>query len=697
MSKQTNSGAARLRTIVLVLGVFVCLASMGYGLLSLQAEVSTGRDLRELANELRQLSGQVVASARRSELGEASTFSDLEGQVVAFDENLSLLQTAGLYEPLSLVDVAWQPVKRAANSLLDSAPLVVFIQDVATRYRQDSVPMQRELTAVVDRLAERNTSAATQRAAQTTLWLSERIGRNIDGLVPGKAATDASAQAIRADAEQFIGLVEALTRGDARLGISRVTDASAIEALSRAFSQFSIVSTAAERIAGSAAELDQAIAARDTLLASGPALGDAIAALDPAISALASASAGGHEMLLGFIVAPSLLAVGLLLVLCLDQRRRALLTGRGVAGINAALQQIAEGDLTALAPEDHRLTAGIARQVNAATGQQRQIVHAIHKPFEASLRAIASIGKSAASQVQKGVELTAAVKDSREAATKMVRASEQIKASTAQAATTSSRNCEQVAQGYELTKDMSEASADVRESVQETSKSAKRQSELIQSVTAAAEYIQALNTKISVVAINTRIEAEKAGEYGRPFLGIAEAIADLLREAGEEGRKIISEVRTLQNMSAENLASMETTVGTVVTILEYIERLDTSLEEINSGSKAISSIVRSVDDAAGVATRNAQHMNSSMTKISKQNLEINQLSEATQAGVHSLEEAMQAAQEQLGRFTLGDAAASPEAELLDPDGLDHIRAAAKTYREADMSALELAQPVQATV
>jgi methyl-accepting chemotaxis protein len=110
-------------------------------------------------------------------------------------------------------------------------------------------------------------------------------------------------------------------------------------------------------------------------------------------------------------------------------------------------------------------------------------------------------------------------------------------------------------------------------------------------VTAAAEYIQALNTKISVVAINTRIEAEKAGEHGRPFLGIAEAIGDLLREAEEEGRKIISEVRLLQNLSADNLASMENTVGTVVTILEYIDRLDTSLEEINAGSSAITSII----------------------------------------------------------------------------------------------------------
>ena len=121
-------------------------------------------------------------------------------------------------------------------------------------------------------------------------------------------------------------------------------------------------------------------------------------------------------------------------------------------------------------------------------------------------------------------------------------------------------------------------------------------------MTTAAEYIQSLNTKISVVAINTRIEAEKAGEHGRPFLGIADAIGDLLREAQEEGRKITSEVRMLQNMSAENLNSMENTVGSVVTILEFIDRLDSSLKEVNEGSTAINEILPSVDVAAGQST-----------------------------------------------------------------------------------------------
>ena len=236
--------------------------------------------------------------------------------------------------------------------------------------------------------------------------------------------------------------------------------------------------------------------------------------------------AGTLTVLIG---APGVLAVALLAYR--GQRRRVEYTEQGVAEINRALVKIAEGDLTVRVPEDNSVTRDIAREINASTQRQRELIRNIKTPFKVSTEGITKIGGIAEGQVEKGRELTRSVVESTTAATEMVRTSEEIKRSTAEAARTSERNRQRVAQGYELTKDMSKASADVRESVQETSKSAKRQGELIQSVTAAAEYIQALNTKISVVAINTRIEAEKAGEHGRPFLGIAEAIGDLMREA----------------------------------------------------------------------------------------------------------------------------------------------------------------------
>jgi methyl-accepting chemotaxis protein len=368
-------------------------------------------------------------------------------------------------------------------------------------------------------------------------------------------------------------------------------------------------------------------------------------------------------------------------------RRRIVYTEKGVSEINSALVKIADGDLTVEVPEGNSATREIAGEINAVTQRQRELIRAIKTPFKVSSEAIAKIGVIAQGQVEKGRELTESVKESASAATEMVRTAEEIKKSTAEAARTTERNRQRVTQGYELTKDMSKASVDVRESVQETSKSAKRQGELIQSVTAAAEYIQALNTKISVVAINTRIEAEKAGEHGRPFLGIAESIGDLMREAEEEGRKIISQVRMLQNLSADNLASMENTVGTVVTILEYIERLDASLEEINAGSSAITKLITSVDDAAGQSATTARHMNSSMDAIRERNDEISKYSESTQQGVTSLNTSMREVEASLSQFKIEEDSEA-ERTLAAIEDLKKVQSSRKVLHEDEMKSLE---------
>jgi twitching motility protein PilJ len=697
MNMSNLAANSKLRTAAMCVGILACLVGMVYGLSRFQQQAGQEGEYRQVADDMHVLSQQIRESALASEAGQASTFTDLAAQVAGFEDQLSRIQSAEIYQELSLVEVSWQPVKRAAQTLIDAGPRIVFMHDLARELGKNIRPMQQELAAVVDTLSAQNANPETLMAAQNTLWLSERMVRSIDRMLAGGSDSQVAADEFRTDAAEFIQIIEALTRGDSLVGISKVTDAGAIESMSTAFRMFSIVSTSVDRIAGSAGELRQAVAARDTLLAADAALSNAVADLVPAIDRLATGRIGDRATMMTLFIAPGLLAVSLMLLLYLGQRRRAKYTQQGVAQVNEALLKIAAGDLTVRVPEVNSITGDIARQINASTEHQRDLIRNVCTPFEVSVDEINKIGVSARGQVEKGKELTNSVVESTTATTEMVRTSEEIKTSTADASRTAQRNCQQVAQGYELTKDMSKASVDVRESVQETSKSAKRQSELIQSVTAAAEYIQALNTKISVVAINTRIEAEKAGEYGRPFLGIAEAIADLLREAGEEGRKIISEVRMLQNMSAENLASMENTVGTVVTILEYIEQLDSSLEEINSGSAAISDIIRSVDDAAGQSAVSALHMNNSMAQIRERNLEIGKFSEATQRGVNKLQSSMRDASDSLGQFRIEESAALPAEKVADLDELESIPAATRIYREEDMSALEAADRARASV
>ena len=134
---------------------------------------------------------------------------------------------------------------------------------------------------------------------------------------------------------------------------------------------------------------------------------------------------------------------------------------------------------------------------------------------------------------------------------------------------------------------------------------------------------------------------------------------------------------------------MENTVGTVVTILEYIERLDGALEDINSGSDDISSIVRSVDDAAGQSAVSAQHMNNSMSEIRERNVDISEYSEFTQIGVSSLQKSMRDVAQNLSEFKIEEAtSATNVSKLKGPRDLEHLQEAGRVYQEEEMSALE---------
>ncbi len=687
MGNALRNKASSFWVIVMALGIAACLGGVGYTFYMIQKEAGQEGEYRLAADNLRLISQELAGEARESVMGQQSTFADITSNVARFDSELAEVRSVGFDNEVKLIEERGKPVLNAAQTLSEAGDRIVFLRSVSAELEQNIRPIQSEFATVVDILRDERVSSETIVAAQKTLWLTERIARNIDKILLGGAQSQAAADEFRTDAVDFMRIVEALNNGSRVMGVDKMTDADAIAAVEKASALFAVVSRSIDQIAGASGELREAAQARETIIQGSNGLSDAVSALVPAIEKMTVARLYDRGTLMALFGAPGILAVVLLVVLYRNQRQRVLYTEEGVAQINGALVKIAEGDLTVQVPEDNTVTREIAREINASTERQRELIRNIKTPFKISSDGIAKIGVIAEGQVDKGRELTRSVVESTTATTEMVRTSEEIKQSTAEAASTSEQNRKRVAQGYELTKDMSKASVDVREAVQETSKSAKRQSELIQSVPAAAAYIPALTANISGVAINTRIEAEKAGEHGRPFLGIAEAIGDLLREAEEEGRKIISEVRMLQNLSADNLSSMETTVGTVVTILEYIDRLDASLEEINAGSSAITSIINSVDEAAGQSANTARHMNNAMDQIRERNLDISEFSESTQVGVSSLKASMRDVAESLSQFKI-EGEGMADAGFSTVDELHQVPAAKQVLREDEMQALE---------
>lgn len=384
-----------------------------------------------------------------------------------------------------------------------------------------------------------------------------------------------------------------------------------------------------------------------------------------ALGGVAEASPGRGLLLTVTVVLVLLLAVAGWL---LWQARAAGSDTAASAGITAALSRFAEGDLTAVASSESPATAALAEQLNAALGKQRELVASIRSPFEGLVTELHKLGKNNSRSCELSATLSRDLQDAGGPLAQDLRGADNLTTVSQQAREAMSQHRQLVNRGQSLAGDMSRASTDVRESIQETSKSAKRQGELIQSVTTAAEYIQSLNTKISVVAINTRIEAERAGEHGRPFLGIAEAIGDLLREAEDEGRKITSEVRLLQNLSAENLNSLEHTVGAVVTVLDFVERIDGVLEDINRGAGKMLDMVDSMGTTTLQSAEAVRRMNALLSSVGEQNRGLRESAELAQQGVVGLQQTLSTLGRNLARLRIdghGGATASGPGDVAD--------------------------------
>ncbi|MDO8860086.1 methyl-accepting chemotaxis protein [Haliea sp. E1-2-M8] len=367
------------------------------------------------------------------------------------------------------------------------------------------------------------------------------------------------------------------------------------------------------------------------------------------LGSVAEASAARSVLLLVIAVLVLLLAV---VAVLLWQARANDSRTADSAGITTALSRLAEGDLTAVASSDSPATGAIAEQLNTALERQRELVASIRSPFEGLVTELHKLGKNGSSGGERSAALGRELQDAGVSLAQDLRGADNLTTVSQQAREAMSQHRQLVNRGQGLAADMSRASTDVRESIQETSKSAKRQGELIQSVTTAAEYIQSLNTKISVVAINTRIEAERAGEHGRPFLGIAEAIGDLLREAEEEGRKITSEVRLLQNLSAENLNSLEHTVGAVVTVLDFVERIDGSLEDIGRGAGKLLDMVDSMATTTQQSAEAVRRMDALLKSVREQNCGLSDSAELMQQGVAALQQTLSTLGRSLARFRI---------------------------------------------
>lgn len=243
-----------------------------------------------------------------------------------------------------------------------------------------------------------------------------------------------------------------------------------------------------------------------------------------------------------------------------------------VRQIMRELRPISSGDLTQSLTVTEHVTGSIADRMNATVESLRDVLTAVG----VSTRKVESAIEDMYMQTEEASDITQ------------------------RAASQASVSREASEKGASTVEDAVAKANQQRAMIQDVSKAVKRLGEVFQSVMRVTDVIDDLTSTSEVLAINTALKAEDAGEHGGPF----RVIADEQRRLTDDTKRSLEEITLLmQTMLSETqgvIQTVERVTSEMVDSTQLWQEVQLSLTEIRSASQAMESLMKLVDKTAKV-------------------------------------------------------------------------------------------------
>lgn len=589
-----------------------------------------------LATQVQVTSQQLAKSAGESASGNLDAFVELGSARDKIASAMSNLHTGSEYPkrpptpqfvegPMMQLSQTWDRMGTNASIILDREKLILELVSARDIIQRNIPGIQKSTDASVRALTSSGAPTNQVVFASRQLVLADRILRRVGEVLQGGSNAVSAAENLANDRDLFEQVLSALLAGNKRLGVSKVRNTQALRSLGDVRTQFEKMGPPIDTILKSSSDLFEVRGAADEIFLDSRDVFDEAASLKVAIAELPQKR-----------IWPSLItaAVGLLFMLVMvwmlihaflsAERQRAKIAARNhqknqqaILKLLDEMESLADGDLTVQATVSEDITGAIADSVNFAIEQLRELVTGIkYTAQEVASSAMETRGstsdlaEAAAEQAEQVGEATVTVQNMAQSLDTMAKrssdSSEVARRSVAIAHT-----------GGEKVRETIKGMDTIRDQIQRTSKRIKRLGESTQEIGDIVELINGFAEQTNVLALNAAIQAASAGGSGRGFAVVADEVQQLAESATHATRRIESLVQTIQTDTFETVVSMESTISEVVSGARMAEDAGTALEQIQSVSTDLSTLIDGISEEAHAQSATATRISELMKSVQR--------------------------------------------------------------------------------
>lgn len=333
-----------------------------------------------------------------------------------------------------------------------------------------------------------------------------------------------------------------------------------------------------------------------------------------------------------------------------------------IAEIKRVADAIQDGDLA------------VSANVDAFQGDFRRIVTDFGRVTDQLNGVFSSLGSEVSQATVAVTQLSRAAQDLASSSQIQSASVDEVSSSAEETDTQVKANAAAAGQANQLVKGAASVAAEGKEKIARMVQAMEGIRASSQDIAKIIKVIDEIAFQTNLLALNAAVEAARAGQHGRGFAVVAQEVRNLAGRSAKAARETSELIDSAGARVQAGVKIADETSRAFTSIADDIEQVQTFMREI---------AVASDEQARGVA-----QINAAMGEVAKTALLTSQQADEVAAGASEIEAATQRMREEMSRFRLREASASPSAtampdlSALSPEMLSQIMAMLGANRPA---------------